>query len=107
MRAHEGILVIEFGTGEQVKAGGVHEDFCSGCRDDEIIRVLGVGQVEFILKAGAAAGQNLHPQRLLRRFGGENFGNASGSRFGEPEIHNFTHEVYIAHCALGLKGRAV
>jgi hypothetical protein len=43
----------------------------------------------------------------LRGLGGENFGNAAGGGVGEAEFHNFTHEPYIAHCALGLKGRAV
>ncbi len=107
MGAHQGILVVELGAGEEIEACGVYEDFGTFGGDHEVVRVLGVRQVEFVLEAGTAAGEDFDAQGFLRGLGGENFGNAAGGGVGEAEFHNFTHEPYIAHCALGLKGRAV
>ncbi len=107
MGAHQRILVVQLGAGEQVQACRVDEDFGAIGGDDEVVRVLRIRQVEFILEAGTAAGEDFDTQGFLPGFGSQNFGDAAGGGVGQAEFDNFTHIIHIAHCALGLKGRAV
>jgi hypothetical protein len=79
MGAHQRVLIIEFGAGQEVEAGGVDEDGGTFRGDDKIVIVLGGGEVEFILEAGAAAGQNFDAQGLGGRVGSQDFG---GRRMG-------------------------
>jgi len=56
MGAHQRILIVKLGAGEEVEAGGVDKYRRTFGGDNQIILVAGIRQVEFILKAGAAAG---------------------------------------------------
>ncbi len=109
MRAHQRVLIVELGAGEQVQAGRIDEYGGTIGRDHQIFVVPRPGQVEFILKAAAAAGQYLDPQCLRIRFRRQNLGDAAGSGFGKAEGsgrgQRFTHATHIARSEVGLKGR--
>ncbi len=113
MRTHQGISVVELGTGEQVQAGGIDKDGGADRADHQIILVAGIGKIEFVLKAAAAAGEHFNPQRLGVGFGCQNRGNLPGGGLGQAEggsggrlsLKGFTHASHIARRAIGLKAR--
>ncbi len=86
MGAHEGVFVVEFRAGEEIQARGIDEDGGAGGLDDQIVRILLCREVEFVLKAGAAAGEDFDSQGARGGLGGEDFRDAAGGGRGEAEV---------------------
>ncbi len=109
MGAHQRVLIVELGAGEEVQARRIDEYRGAIGRDDEILVILGAGQVEFILKTAAAAGQHLDSQCLRIRVARQYLGNPAGGGLGEAEGggggQGFTHATHIARTEVGLKAR--
>ena len=101
MGAHQAVLEVQLRSREEIEAHRVHQHFRAALLDDEVIRVLRLREIEFILQAGAAACQHLHPKRLRAGLAGQDFRHAvSGiGRDGKA------HAAYIARQGLGGKGR--
>ncbi len=108
MRAHQGVFVVELGAGEEVEADRVDEDGGAVGGDDDIFGVLVGCQVEFVLEAGAAAGEHFDSQRLGLRVGCQDLRDLGGGGRGQAEcVNGLAHGDDIAGSGLGLKGRAV
>jgi hypothetical protein len=105
MGAHESVFVVEFGTGQEVQAGGVHEDRCAACLDDKVVRILIRRQVEFVLEAGAAASQHFNAEGFGSRVRRQDFGHAGGGGSGKAElVEGLAHGQHIVCSGLGGKG---
>lgn len=97
MRTHQLVRVIQFASGQQIKAGRIDNDGHLPRFDHMIVcRPLRI-QFEFILEPVAATSGNNHPQGQIRLpTCGYNFSDPAGRTIGNTKSGCITHMTEIA-----------
>ncbi len=85
MAAHKGVGVVEFGTGQEVHAGGIDKDAGVVVFDHDVLVLGGMIEVKPILEAVAAAGQNLDSQGDSAGLSGHDFRDVVRRAVGQAE----------------------
>ena len=106
MAAHQTLLVVEFGAGEQIETGGIDQHPRPVLGEDQIIGRRRAIDIETVLEAAAPAGEHRDAQRRPgRRLGGEDRGDAGAGAGGQAEAGGgFAHARNMVPHRRGLKG---
>ena len=85
MAPHQLVRVIKLRPGQQVQAGGIHQNPRRAALDYQIVRLSGFVELELVLKATASAGQHRDTKCCLPPFASNNFGDTGSGSIGDTK----------------------